>query len=112
MIFWLLAAGLVSSLLVVGFWETLRDTVYRWAQAHHYRHLAKVVLRLDTIISRGLYRMQTLANRKQHGKLTVVEDKVVKLDELPDDVRARMLALHHGPGDTIKMDVSQHVLVH
>jgi hypothetical protein len=84
-----LALFMGGSLLLATFWDDLRDRVFRWAEAHGYQHLAKVVLRVDTLVGAARRWLQEQAT-PVGGRTHVVEEREVDLADLPSDVRARL----------------------
>ncbi len=94
-----------GSLLLATFWDDLRDAVFRWAEAHGYQRLAKVILRIDTLVGTARRWLQVRATPV--GERTqVVEEHQVNLADLPSDVRARLR--HCGVSE---LDVSNELIV-
>lgn len=100
-----LALFVGGSLLLATFWDDLRDRVFRWAEAHGYRRLAKVVLRIDTLVGTARRWLQVRVT-PVGGHAHVVEEREIALTDLPSDVRARMR--HRG---VTEIDVSDELTV-
>ncbi len=105
MAWWLLPVLFGIGALVVLTWDALRDLVYRWAHQHGHERLKRVVLKIDTIVSRATYRLKVLVSPAQGTATHVVEERVVSFDELPPEVRQQALR-----NKTTRVNVTDQIL--
>ena len=74
---------------VATFWEELSGVVYRWLESKGFRRAAKVFLRIERIGRRGLRKVTTLVVPEGKRRARTVEERVVSVDELSPEARAR-----------------------
>lgn len=89
-------------------WTKAREAVAAWASRNGHKRIFRVVLRIDSIVNaagRTLRRLRILAQPKGAKRSRVIEERVIRLKDLPEHLREELRTRK-----TVRKDLTKQVL--